>query len=254
MIKFFRKIRQQLLNEGKTARYFKYAIGEIALVMIGILLALQVNNWNEMRKYRATEKDYIDRLINEISLDISYFDTIKKQFEYKETRMIRVISAWQSNTLMVEDSLQYISDFKSAGDINPWYVEPVTWTQLIQTGDLKLIRDKELLDALFNYYNSIKRASDNFNQFPMRMNIKAREQWTEPFVDEPYESFNNIIDVDKLPNAMVFEKIWSKRHEYFNDYTAIAFICTNNKIVMKELETLSKEILETLKSYQRQIN
>jgi hypothetical protein len=53
---------------------------------------------------------------------------------------------------------------------------------------------------------------------------------------------------------MVFEKIWSKRHEYFNDYTAIAFICTNNKIVMKELETLSKEILETLKSYQRQIN
>jgi hypothetical protein len=73
-------------------------------------------------------------------------------------------------------------------------------------------------------------------------------------VDEPYESFNNIIDVDKLPNAMVFEKIWSKRHEYFNDYTAIAFICTNNKIVMKELETLSKEILETLKSYQQHIN
>lgn len=254
MIKLFRNIRHELLNEGKTTRYLKYAIGEIALVMIGILLALQINNWNEMQKDKATEQDYIDRLINEISLDTSYFDNIKKQFEYKETRMKRVINAWQSNTLNVKDSLQYINDFKSAGDINPWYVEPVTWTQLIQTGDLKLIRDKDILDELFNYYNSIKKASDNFNQYPMSMNNKTREQWTEPFVYEPYENFNNIEDNDKLPNAMVFERIWSKRNEYINDYTAIAFICTNNKIVMKELEKLSKKILETLKSYQRQIN
>jgi hypothetical protein len=49
MIKFFRQICQNLLNEGKTSRYFKYAIGEIILVVIGILLALQINNWNENR-------------------------------------------------------------------------------------------------------------------------------------------------------------------------------------------------------------
>ena len=50
MIKFFKRIRQNLLLEGKTGKYLKYAIGEIVLVMIGILLALQVNNWNEKRK------------------------------------------------------------------------------------------------------------------------------------------------------------------------------------------------------------
>lgn len=50
MIKFFRKIRQNLLLEGKTGTYLKYAIGEILLVVIGILIALQVNNWNEGRK------------------------------------------------------------------------------------------------------------------------------------------------------------------------------------------------------------
>jgi hypothetical protein len=49
MIKFFRKIRQNLLMESKTGKYFKYAIGEIFLVMIGILLALQVSNWNQKR-------------------------------------------------------------------------------------------------------------------------------------------------------------------------------------------------------------
>ena len=55
MIKFFRKIRQNHLIEGKTVNYLKYAIGEIILVLIGILLALQVNNWNEVRKQRIEE-------------------------------------------------------------------------------------------------------------------------------------------------------------------------------------------------------
>ena len=50
MIKFFRKIRQKLLSENKFSKYFIYAIGEIILVVIGILIALQVNNWNEERK------------------------------------------------------------------------------------------------------------------------------------------------------------------------------------------------------------
>ena len=50
MIKFFRHIRQNLIMENKTSKYLKYAIGEIILVVIGILIALQVNNWNENRK------------------------------------------------------------------------------------------------------------------------------------------------------------------------------------------------------------
>ena len=49
MLKFFRKIRQNLLMENKTGKYFKYAIGEIILVVIGILIALQINNWNQNR-------------------------------------------------------------------------------------------------------------------------------------------------------------------------------------------------------------
>jgi len=63
MIKFFRKIRQNLLTEGKTGKYLKYAIGEIVLVVIGILIALQINNWNEKRK--ASELEL--RVLREIS-------------------------------------------------------------------------------------------------------------------------------------------------------------------------------------------
>lgn len=50
MIKLFRTIRQNLILQGKTVNYFKYAIGEIVLVIIGILIALQINNANELRK------------------------------------------------------------------------------------------------------------------------------------------------------------------------------------------------------------
>ena len=77
MIKFFRKIRQKLLAENKFSKYLVYAIGEIALVMIGILLALQVNNWNEQRKDRNTEQKILNDLqeyflvnINRLNKDI----------------------------------------------------------------------------------------------------------------------------------------------------------------------------------------
>lgn len=66
MIKFFRNIRQSLLNEGKNSKYFKYAIGEIVLVVIGILIALQINNWNENRKENRIENELIDVLITDL--------------------------------------------------------------------------------------------------------------------------------------------------------------------------------------------
>jgi len=62
MIKFFRKIRRNLLMENKTGKYLKYAIGEIVLVVIGILIALQINNWNENRKSSTKELLILEEL------------------------------------------------------------------------------------------------------------------------------------------------------------------------------------------------
>ncbi len=69
MIKFFRKIRQNLLLERKTGKYLKYAIGEIVLVVIGILIALQINNWNENRKKETLKNEYEIALINDYTKD-----------------------------------------------------------------------------------------------------------------------------------------------------------------------------------------
>jgi len=69
MITFFRRIRQKLIDSGSVTKYLLYAIGEILLVVIGILIALQVNNWNEERKEIATEKVIVESAIESLRRD-----------------------------------------------------------------------------------------------------------------------------------------------------------------------------------------
>ncbi|WCO02216.1 DUF6090 family protein [Psychroserpens ponticola] len=76
MIKFFTKIRQNLLRENKTSRYFKYAIGEIILVVIGILIALQINNWNNNRQERQYEKQILVEIQKSLQNDFSLFQRL----------------------------------------------------------------------------------------------------------------------------------------------------------------------------------
>ena len=70
MIKLFRKIRYNLMSENKTSKYFKYAIGEIILVVIGILIALQINNWNALKKQESNNIFLSKRLLVETDKNI----------------------------------------------------------------------------------------------------------------------------------------------------------------------------------------
>jgi hypothetical protein len=74
MIKFFRKIRQNLLSEGKTGKYFKYAFGEIVLVVIGILIALSLNNWNQNITFKNELKQIIKEVQNDLNQDLLYLN------------------------------------------------------------------------------------------------------------------------------------------------------------------------------------
>lgn len=79
MLKFFRKIRQNLLSEGKTGNYLKYAIGEIVLVVIGILIALQINNWNTNKTLSHEELKILTSLTEEFSQNLENFDIAYKK-------------------------------------------------------------------------------------------------------------------------------------------------------------------------------
>jgi len=73
MLKLFRNIRQTLIMENNTYKYLKYAIGEIVLVVIGILIALQINNWNEVRKDRAYEVKMLSQIKKALEQDYNFF-------------------------------------------------------------------------------------------------------------------------------------------------------------------------------------
>lgn len=75
MIAFFRKIRQRLFSQNKFANYLFYAVGEILLVVVGILIALQINNWSEHRKQLKIENEIISSLKEELKTNINLIES-----------------------------------------------------------------------------------------------------------------------------------------------------------------------------------
>lgn len=81
MIHFFRKIRKKMADENKPLKYMRYAVGEIVLVVIGILIALQVNNWNEERKERKLEKKLLTEVYKSIASDTTNLNREMEDYE-----------------------------------------------------------------------------------------------------------------------------------------------------------------------------
>jgi hypothetical protein len=154
MIKFLRKIRKNLLNEGKTSRYFKYAVGEILLVVIGILIALQINNWNEHRKDNIHELEVIAGLYGEIrqNLDLT--------IEYKEESDKRLI-AIKSLLNITTKELEQITDEQLNRSlllsvISNGYIPLVSkLDHLLSKESLESYQSQNLISLLNVYSNSI---------------------------------------------------------------------------------------------------
>lgn len=91
MIKLFRNIRKNLLQEGKTTKYFKYAIGEIVLVVIGILIALQINTWNENRKAKTYENQVYKQIYNDVKIDSLDLQKTISNYESRDTLFNRIL-------------------------------------------------------------------------------------------------------------------------------------------------------------------
>jgi hypothetical protein len=91
MIKFFRKIRQNLLSEGKNKKYFKYAVGEIALVVIGILIALQINTWNDHRVKKTEISSVYAAILEELENDVQLLDEYLPIFNWKNAKLRQIV-------------------------------------------------------------------------------------------------------------------------------------------------------------------
>ncbi|WP_228853521.1 hypothetical protein [Aegicerativicinus sediminis] len=148
MIKFFRKIRQKLLPENKFSKYLVYAIGEIVLVVIGILLAVQINSWNQDRKDAKTELDVLKKLNTNIQTDTATFHKGISQIQSSLDKL-NIIEDEINNEKLDRFSINIIRPMLDAVNIN---LETTTWENLKSTGELNLIKNAQLTDSIQNYY------------------------------------------------------------------------------------------------------
>ncbi len=146
MIKLFRNIRQNLLNEGKTTKYLKYAIGEIILVVIGILIALSINNWNEDRKSRKQEVKYLNNLRADIELELKNNDSMSNYRAVTAKAAARMLDfktlETASDVLALEQTIQQVYARVSFIPTNNTYKE------LISSGNLNYITNDSIKDNL----------------------------------------------------------------------------------------------------------
>ena len=166
MIKLFRNIRQKLLEQGKTANYLKYAIGEIVLVMIGILLALQVNNWNEIRKVKTFEKEIL-KLIDQnlerdsILLSLERFKTVEA-ITYTD-RLLEQVALRNYNDSLNNWMGKIISFERFKSQSSAFEVLKSKGIEIISNNELQLALISYYDESLFKLYESLNDVLGFFN-------------------------------------------------------------------------------------------
>ena len=146
MISFFRTLRRKLLEESNIRKYIWYALGEILLVMIGILLALQVNNWNIDRQTRNEEKTYLTNLKRDLQINVRLLDEI---LEYNEENI--TTTAYVSDIAeqgKVEDIYLFISNIRITMGGNNFTPNQNTFEEMKSSGKLSLITNEYIKQQL----------------------------------------------------------------------------------------------------------
>ena len=220
MIKFFRKIRQNLLMENKTGKYFKYAIGEIVLVVIGILIALQINNWNQGRIEQKKEEVYLSNIKRDLknqieSIDIQleherkYIDNTQPflDYYYKHNK-IKLDTAFNQNLTIATERKTFVR------------TDP-TYTDLISSGNIDIIKDVNFKNKLIVYYQNLERV-EKINQnnnihlndqiyFSEVLKLIYYDDELTPNSEELVEISNRIVNTDenklRLINLVNFRKM-----------------------------------------------
>lgn len=170
MIKFFRNIRQNLLMEnlptgqaGKTSkpaspagRYFFYALGEIILVVIGILIALQINNWNQEKIGHNLERVYLQNLIGDLESQLLELERQRNNAQFVKEALKRV-TANINNGFSEADLTQYNQDMQSIVITRTLNLYDATFQDLKSTGNMNLISNETLKQDILNYFQLSNR-------------------------------------------------------------------------------------------------
>lgn len=206
MIKFFRNIRQKLLSENKFSKYLIYAVGEIVLVVVGILIALQVNNWNEKRKLKGAEITILQNFESSIGSDIESLEYYIEEYRTIHNS-IKLLRNHMDNNMPYNDSLNF-HFLNSTAYWSPRIDQGVFST--LSSTDLNLISNDSLKKEIVSYYTFAKT---NFDMKILKYsNIIDNASYN--LFSTRFDGLWNVAQRAMIPNDYESLKI-DKKYNYF---------------------------------------
>jgi len=243
MVKFFRKIRQNLLSEGKTGKYLKYAIGEIILVVIGILIALQINNWNENSQLKKKETVLLEEMLRNLKNDSDDLNfNIRENLGRIQSNQI-ILNALESKSAL-HDSLSYhfgniLGNFQLTENTAAW--------ENLKSVGLNLISDDFLRSKIANLYATKYKYLENLEQ-----RLDDGYQWNQMYpqilkkinVKKVWQSASPN-DYKALQEDREFKEVL-KMNLSIRDFVQVRYLAANKEV--KALIIQIEKHLETIKN------
>jgi len=221
MIPFFRRIRKKMADDNKPLKYIRYAIGEIILVIVGILIALSINNWNEKQKQNAEFEIVLEQFYNAVKNDTENFNSHENRIIDQINFIDRLLKTPDS---IPNDVLPYMLGYLTVEDINSYISETKHHISNLKY-NINNPKQNELSNQITRYVNSINVKAD-FGQVE-----RINPLFYELGIPEPIMHFNGLED--------------SYRSEEVNYYNESDYEKLNNLVRSSRF----KSILKTLKSY-----
>jgi hypothetical protein len=231
----FHRIKKKLIKNNKVKNYIKYACGEIILVMLGILLALQVNTWNENRKNSEKEQVILGELNKDFTLNLSKFQEVKKlQYSTYKCGSIVFRNINKLDILESRDSVyKYVTGMFGG---YTYYPSNGVVESLISTGDIRYIKNDTLKKYLVSWADVLTDYSER-----VAIDIDFWSNQIEPYLIKNGDFYNLSSDKNK---ALVLDTIFINmlvRKQHYNSNVVSAI---ENKegieFYMKEITRLSK--------------
>jgi len=237
MIKFFRKIRQNLLMENKTGKYFKYAIGEIILVVIGILIALSLNNWNSERLSTERNDALLLKLSKELDLNIERAATLDSLWWGSFTNRLRFTDSLSTilDNNMMASHLDYIVS-QPIFFVNTFNLNTSVFEELKNTGSLYAIGTDSLVTEIQRYYQLCDRESF-YNLNYSENCIVLQQKCFEGFIDFKYMYRRD-------PEQAVIHHTWisdPRAPEYIHFRQYVSSARNHSELMSNKLKGIIKE-------------
>jgi Family of unknown function (DUF6090) len=242
MIKFFRRIRQRLVTENKFSKYLLYAIGEIFLVVIGILIALQINNWNQERQLKAEEKVILKNIHTEFLENKKALKTgIEENYEGTNASITLLNLVGQNREHIQQhnlDSLLFVT--LETGSFRP---SENTIFDLLQSGKLKLLQNENLKNLLYTWTRNLKRTDVSLSRAEIKIDNELIPYLSKYYSMKDIDRYGmlewenkTLLTIDKL---YIFEDI--QFENIMDDYLYRVKSAGNN---LKQLQVIIDRIIE----------